>query len=122
MFAVSMLALHACLPFDCHMAKAETRKAPDYTNQRAPKNPPHFSLQHARGIARITAEELCARIREHDPSLRPTRGTISALESGARGASPRMLAAICAAYGLPADALVTDYQPVRRRRYDEAVA
>lgn len=99
------------------------QKAPKYGHQRAPKNPPHFALKYARAIAGITADELCRRIREEDPSLTPNRGTISAIESGTRGASPRMLAAICAAYGLPPEALATDYEPLNRRRYqDEGAA
>lgn len=98
------------------MPKVPPANADKYGTQRAPKNPPHIALKYARVIAGITAEELCRRIREEDPTLNPTRGTISAIESGTRGASPRMLAAIAAAYGLPADAIVTDYEPVRRRR------
>lgn len=101
------------------MARTTGTNGSKYDNQRAPKNPPHFALKHARAIAGITAEELCRRIREEDPTLNPTRGTISLIESGSRGASPRMLAAICAAYGLPPDALETDYKPLRRRRYDD---
>jgi transcriptional regulator with XRE-family HTH domain len=104
------------------MAKTTGSNADKYGNQRAPKNPPHFALKYARVIAGITAEELCRRIREEDPSLNPTRGTISAIESGTRGASPQMLAAICAAYGLPPDALVTDYQPLRRRPFRDVAA
>lgn len=101
------------------MPKVPPTNASKYGNQRAPKNPPHFPLKYARVIAGITAEELCRRITEEDPRLTPTRGTISAIESGTRGASPQMLAAICAAYGLPPDALVTDYEPVRRRPFVE---
>jgi transcriptional regulator with XRE-family HTH domain len=101
------------------MATGTRTNASKYGNQRQPKAPPHLPLKYARAIAGITAEELCRRIREEDPTLSPTRGTISAIETGTRGASPRMLAAICAAYGLPPDAIVTDYEPVRRRRdYD----
>lgn len=101
------------------MARATGTNTSKYDKQRQAKNPPHFALKHARAIAGITAEELCRRIHEEDPTQNPTRGTISLIESGARGASPRMLAAICAAYGLPPEALVTDYKPVRRRTYDD---
>lgn len=107
------------MPFHWGMAKAPGTKPRKYPTPRAIKNPPHFALKYARVIAAISAEELCRRIKEEDPTLTPTRGTISLIESGARGASPRMLAAICAAYGLPPEALVTDYKPLTRRRYED---
>ena len=100
---------------------SEPRSTPrNYGNQRKPKNPPHVTLKALRLVAGITAEELCRRIAEENPSLNPTRGTISAIESGLRGASPAMLDAISAAYGLPPGEITTDYAPVTRRNLPEA--
>lgn len=42
---------------------------------------------------------------------RPTRGTLSAVESGARGASSELLTALEQAYQMPAGSLTTDYRP-----------
>lgn len=42
---------------------------------------------------------------------KPARGTLSAIESGQRGASTEMLRAIEQAYALPAGMVTTDYKP-----------
>lgn len=42
---------------------------------------------------------------------RPTRGALSAIESGLRGASAELIAALEMAYDLPEGAITTDYQP-----------
>jgi transcriptional regulator with XRE-family HTH domain len=86
-------------------------KASKYENQRPRRIPPHVSLVHLRAAAGLTIDQLIARMQQEFPELQTTRGAISAIEHGHRGASEQMLAALCAAYGLPADAIVTDYQP-----------
>ena len=86
-----------------------------YSHQRDKRTPPHVSLRSLRNAVGWTADQLIARMREEDPRLILNRGTISAIESGTRGASPHMLEVLCAAYGLPSGAIVTDYEPVTRR-------
>ena len=87
---------------------------PDYDNQRPSRTPPHVSLINLRAAVGITLDEVCRRIGEEFPELKPTRGAVSAIEHGHRGASVQMLAALCAAYGLPAGAITTDYEPRNR--------
>lgn len=86
---------------------------PRYDQQRAKKTPPHVSLVHLRAAVGLTLEQVCQRINEEFPELHPTRGAISAIEQGHRGASVQMLRALSVAYGLPAGAITTDYSPRR---------
>lgn len=85
-----------------------------YDQQRQRRTPPHVPLASLRGALGLTLDEVCRRISEENPRLKPTRGAISAIEHGHRGASEQMLAALATAYGLPADAVVTDYEPRQR--------
>lgn len=89
-----------------------------YDRQRVRRTPPHVSLADLRSASGLTIDQVCTRIREEFPELAPTRGAISAIENGLRGASMQMLAALCAAYGLRDGAITTDYEP----RHREAVA
>jgi transcriptional regulator with XRE-family HTH domain len=82
-----------------------------YTKQRQPKIPPHVSLKHLRDVSGLTLDQLIERIAKKCDGYRPTRGAISGLENGHRGASERLLRAIEKAYGLPAGSIVTDYVP-----------
>ncbi len=91
-----------------------------YEAQRIRRTPPHVSLADLRTAVGLTIDQVCTRINEEFPELRPTRGAISAIENGHRGASVQMLAALCAAYGLRPDAVTTTYEP--RTREPEAVA
>lgn len=86
-----------------------------YEKQRDRRTPPHVPLGALRNGMGLTIDQVCARITEEFPDLTPTRGAISAIENGHRGASRRMLDALCAAYGLPEGAITTDYQPRDRR-------
>lgn len=86
----------------------------DYSGQRAKVTPPHVSLADLRTAVGITLDEVCRRIREEHPNLSPTRGAISAIEHGHRGASVQMLAALETALGLRPRALTTDYEPRQR--------
>lgn len=83
---------------------------PDYTQQRERRTPPHISLGDLRAISGKTLEQVCEAAAE---SLgKPfTRGALSAIENGHRGASKQVLAALEVAYGLRPGALVTDYEP-----------
>jgi transcriptional regulator with XRE-family HTH domain len=82
---------------------------------RKPENrpeviPPHVSLRDLRAAVGITLEQLAERIEEVS-GLKPSRGTLSALETGGRGVSADLLAAIAAAYGLAPNAITTAYVP-----------
>lgn len=91
-----------------------------YSNQRPRKVPPHVSLADIRAISGKTLDQVCAAASEElDRPL--TRGALSAIENGHRGASQATLAALEVAYGLRPGALVTTYEP-RRRELEEAVS
>ena len=84
--------------------------ATTYSPQRDRRTPPHVSLADVRFISGKTLDDVCRAASEVlDKPL--TRGALSAIENGLRGASPRVLAALEVAYGLRAGALVTDYEP-----------
>ena len=72
------------------------------------------ALADLRAATAMTLDEVCRRVTEEDPSLRPTRGSMSAIENGHRGVSAPMLAALTSAYGLPQGAITTDYKPRHR--------
>lgn len=92
-----------------------------YDRQRTKVTPPHVSLADLRTATGITQDELCKRIGELIAEERreeyvaeihnPKRGTISAIESGTRGASADMLRLIAIAYGMRPHAVVTNYRP-----------
>ena len=84
---------------------------PRYDQQREKRTPPHVPLAALRAAVGLTLDQVCERIAEENPRLSPTRGAISAIEHGHRGASAQMLAALCSAYGLPVGAITTDYLP-----------
>ena len=90
------------------MAQSQTAK---YEQQRPRRTPPHVSLGELRNAIGLTLDKVIERISEEFPELHPTRGAISAIENGHRGASEQMLTALCAAYGLPRGAITTDYEP-----------
>lgn len=84
-----------------------------YDKQRTRKTPPHISLADVRFISGKTLDEVCEAASEVlDRPL--TRGSLSAIENGLRGASPKVLAALEIAYGLRPGSLVTDYEPRAR--------
>lgn len=91
-----------------------------YDSQRTRKTPPHVSLHDLRTISGKTLDQVCEAASEVlDKPL--TRGSLSAIENGHRGASVSVLRALEVAYGLRAGALVTDYQP-RQRELDAVPA
>lgn len=75
-----------------------------------------------RAVADVTLEELAAGIgqiweeegREDRP---PSRGTLSAIESGRRGTSPEILAAIEKFFQLAPGTITTTYRPRPRARF-----
>lgn len=112
MFAACWLALALCLPL--------TRAMPSkYDQQRAAKTPPHVSLKALRKAAGLTHEQVCQAVADATEGRTTlTRGGLSAIESGLRGASFDMLRALELAYGLDPGDIDTDYQP---RMWREAV-
>lgn len=95
---------------------------PNYDAQRPRMTPPHVSLATLRAAVGLTIDELIGKIAEDlPPEIKPpTRGAISAIENGHRGASAQMLDLIAGAYGLPTGSITTEYVP--RIRGDQAVA
>lgn len=83
------------------------------TPSRAAKTPPHVSLRDLRDACGKTLDDVCQAASEVLPDPL-TRGAMSAIETGARGASQPTLRALEVAYGLRPGALVTDYTPRRR--------
>lgn len=84
----------------------------DYSGQRATKTPPHTSLRNLRRVSGLTLEQVCEAVTEIAHLSKPmTRGSLSAIESGLRGASQPILDALAIAYGLDAGDITTDYDP-----------
>lgn len=106
-----MLVFAACLPLYGDMAKT--------TAPRASKNPPHIPLGALRAASGKKLAEVCKSIEETLGVDKVHPGTISAIESGTRGASRPMLDALAIAYGLQPGDIVTDYEP-RVRELSEA--
>lgn len=85
---------------------------PKYDAQRPPKTPPHVSLRSLRIVSGMSLDQVAIAASEILGRDKPmNRGTIAAIESGIRGASPAMLDAIAVAYGLDPGSIVTDYEP-----------
>lgn len=88
-----------------------------YTDQpppRVPRTPPHVPLRALREAMGLTLDQVIGRINQEFPELTPSRGSISAIESGARGASAQMLRALAVSYGLTPGSITTDYEPRAR--------
>ncbi len=81
-----------------------------YTNQRTKVTPPRIALGDLRVAVGITLDELVKRI-EDTTGVQTTRGAISAIENGHRGASASLLQAIALAYGVRPEAIGTEYVP-----------
>jgi transcriptional regulator with XRE-family HTH domain len=82
-----------------------------YKPPREGKTPPHVSLRVLRSVAGLTLEDVAERVATHFPEMNLSRGTLSAIEGGGRGASPLMLRALEMAYGIPEGSLTTAYEP-----------
>lgn len=87
--------------------------------QREKLVPPHASLVVIRKLMHLSLDDVAARI-EEITGRRPTRGALSAIENGHRGASNEMLSDLERAYGLEPGSLTTAYRP--RTRHGEAMA
>lgn len=86
---------------------------PDYDSQRARRTPPHVSLGDLRSVSGKTLDQVCEAVSE--TLGKPfTRGALSAIENGHRGASRPVLEALEVAYGLRPGSLDTNYVPRNR--------
>ena len=86
-----------------------------YENQRKRLTPPHVSLADLRAASGLTLDAVCGRMQE--VTGQPfSRGALSAIENGLRGASAQTLESLAIAYGLRAGAIRTDYQPRTREQ------
>lgn len=86
-----------------------------YNHQRPRRTPPHIALQDLRSVSGKTLDQVCDGVAEITGKAF-TRGALSAIENGHRGASTAILGALEIVYGLRAGALVTDYQPREHAR------
>lgn len=93
------------------MAATGTTK---YAKQRKKVTPPHVGLQALRTAVGITIDDLIERILDIT-GVEYTRGAISAVENGIRGASIDLIEGIAAAYGIDPSTIDTAYVPRRPR-------
>ncbi|AJA43345.1 HTH DNA binding protein [Mycobacterium phage Sbash] len=87
--------------------ESQTRR---YSRQRNPKVPPHVPLGILRRVSGLTLDEVCDLVAEVTGD-RPTKGALSAIENGHRGASAQLIAGLEHAYSLPAGSITTTYTP-----------
>lgn len=78
--------------------------------QREKVNPPHVSLRSLRVACKLTLDQVCARV-EEETGKPLTRGALSAIESGLRGASADVLRGLAHAYDLRPEDIDTQYEP-----------
>jgi len=96
------------------MAKS-SESTTKYQRQQRRGTTPHIPLESARAIAGLTIDALIDRI-EIATGHRYSRGAISNVEKGTRGASVQMLEDIAAAYKIPVSKIRTDYLPRTQAR------
>lgn len=72
-------------------------------------------IKYIRLAAQLSLEEVSGAIAEETGRVYG-KGTLSAIESGMRGASSELLEALEAAYHLPAGSIKTEYTPRAPRR------
>lgn len=92
-----------------------------YTGQRPELQPPSASIGALRNAKGLTLDAVCERVTE---ALGRTysRGALSALENGHRGASAEIIAALEVALDLRAGDLFTTYEPTTNTRRKDKVA
>lgn len=84
-----------------------------YADQRVKVIPPHVSIGDLRRALGLTLDQVCERF-EDATGAQITKGALSGIENGHRGASASVLAGLAAVYGLPVGAVSTTYQPRER--------
>lgn len=91
---------------------------PKYDQQRPKVTQPHIPLTGLRIALGLKQTEVCEKV-ELILGKSFTKGALSAIENGHRGASAETLAALEVALGLRPGDLVTDYAPSHSRTSDE---
>lgn len=86
---------------------AATRR---YKPERQPKTPPHVSLKALREALGLSLPDVARRIADIT-GTEPSKGTLSAIENGQRGAGLTMLAALERAYNITPGSITTTYKP-----------
>lgn len=81
-----------------------------YESKRGSKIPPHVSIKYLRIAAKLTLDQAIERM-AYETGRRYSRGAISAVENGLRGASVELIEALALAYGIPPEVIDTKYQP-----------
>lgn len=95
-------------------------------DNRPMRTPPHVPIGALRIVTDTTLEELAAGVAEilsaeaGEQVTAPSKGTLSAIESGRRGASAELLTAIEKFFHLPAGTITTTYRPRPRARINTA--
>lgn len=80
-------------------------------NQRPKRTPPHVPVHILRKALGLSLEAATKRIGEVSGKEAPSKGSLSAVETGMRGASAELIAAMEEAYGLDPGTITTDYLP-----------
>jgi transcriptional regulator with XRE-family HTH domain len=93
----------------------------DYDNQRLPVPAPLVPLSALRASHGLTQDAVCQAV-QAITNKTFTKGALSAIENGHRGASAETLAALEVALRLPAGSLVVGYEPSHTRRKGEVAA
>lgn len=81
-----------------------------YRNQRERVTPPHVSLRALRVACKLTLDQVCALI-EEETGKPLTRGALSAIENGHRGASADVVRGLAHAYDIAPEDIDTQYEP-----------
>lgn len=79
-------------------------------SERPRRTPPHVPLKAVRLLVGLRLDDLAHGV-ERLTGVSPSRGTLSAIESGRRGASPELLDAIGQVIGLEPGDITTNYRP-----------
>lgn len=85
-----------------------------YLNQRPRVTPPHVGLRVLRQVSRMTLDEVCALANASHAGLGLTRGALSGIENGHRGASVNVITALEIAYDIEPGSIDTVYEPRTR--------
>ncbi len=85
----------------------------NHYQQRPTVTPPHVSIRTLRRASKLTQDQVCARIGEYT-GTDFSRGSLSAIESGLRGASNKIIEALAYAYDIDPTDIDTSYEPRRR--------
>lgn len=93
----------------------------DYDKQRRKVQPPAAPLAALRSALGLTQTHVCQGV-EAITNKTFTKGALSAIENGHRGASAETLAALEVVLRLPAGSLVVNYEPSHDRRKSEDAA